>query len=91
MVTTMPDLDAAIREAIDNACSEIKGGDPNTFVAMAADEMRAALLAVLDLHAAPDRALPGEIHCGELMDWVQDGCPTVRAIAAALGVEADRG
>lgn len=54
-------------------------------------QYRAALIAVLDLHAAPQRALPGEIHCGELIDWVQGGCPTVRAIAAALGIEATSG
>ena len=50
-----------------------------------------ALTAVLDLHAAPDRALPGEIHCGELIDWVQGGCPTLRVIAEKLGVEVDDG
>lgn len=48
---------------------------------------RATVETLLDLHAAPDRALPGEIHCGELIDWVQGGCPTVRVIAEKLGVE----
>lgn len=76
----MAELDAAIRERLE----ALADWDDLT-------AMHAALLAVLDLHAAPERALPGEIHCGELIDWVRGGCPTVRAIAQKLGVEAPRG
>lgn len=53
------------------------------------DLMRRAILAILDLHAAPERALPGEIHCGELIDWMQGGCPTLRVIAEKLGIEVE--
>ena len=80
----MGDLDARIRWWITEG-SDCE--DPAT----GWDKATAALLAVLDLHAAPERALPGELHCGELIDWVQGGCPTVRAIAKALGIEAPGG
>lgn len=81
----MSDLDAAIRARLKRP-SDAWGNLIDGYGALAG-----ALLAVLDLHAAPERALPGEIHCGELMDWVQGGCPTVRAIAKALGIEAGNG
>lgn len=77
----MTDLDAAIRSRV----AALGNWDAS------AARLAGALIAVLDLHAAPDRALPGEIHCGELIDWVQGGCPTVRVIAEKLGVEVDRG
>lgn len=92
----MADLDAAIRAGIDEAVQQIKGCDPDTFVAMAADELRDALVAVLDLHSPV--AATEEMEVGELL-CAADGpsedehlmkrypCPTVRAIAKALGVE----
>ena len=56
------------------------------------DEMREALLALLDLHAYPEGSgIPGEVHCGELIDWVQGGCPTLRTIAEKLRIEASDG
>lgn len=74
----MTDLDAAIRARLD---------DPKRYLENGIEPLIRAITAALDLHAAPERALPGEIHCGELVDWVKGGCPTVRTIAAALGIE----
>lgn len=82
----MPDLDAAIRAKLELVPDMDSMGEDVRF-AFDVEMAQAALIAVLDLHAAPERALPGEIHCGELIDWVQGGCPTVRAIAQALGIE----
>lgn len=83
----MTDLDAAIRAQLENAENMHSLGDPveHTTFSLLVEVIEA----VLDLHAAPERALPGEIHCGELIDWVDGGCPTVHVIAEKLGV--DRG
>jgi hypothetical protein len=75
-------LDAAIRAKLDQLEYDQEYGNEPT-IGLLLDAVRAAL----DLHAAPERALPGEIHCGELIDWVSGGCPTVRVIAEKLGIE----
>ena len=86
----MTDLDQAIRADIDYAVQQIKGCDPNTFVAMAADELRAGLLAVLGKHRG-DRIEDDEPYCAECSALagvrMRAPCPTVLAIAKALGVE----
>lgn len=78
----MPDLDAAIRAKL----AEYDASMSATGSLWGAEEMRDALTAVLELHADAARALPGELHCGELIDWVDGGCPTVRTIAEKLGI-----
>lgn len=89
----MADLDTAIRakladmEADRNHCPGCEGSRDDDCSVADHKIMSAALRMVLDLHAAAERALPGEVHCGELIDWVAGGCPTVRAIAKVLGVE----
>lgn len=67
------------------------GDDKLAEFAQRAAAIAGSLHAVLDLHAAPERALPGELHCGELIDWVQGGCPTVQLVAEQLGAEPDHG
>jgi hypothetical protein len=93
----MPDLDDAIRAEIGHAVQQIKGCDPDTFTAMAADELSAALFAALDLHKPflaeptgdPDYTSYQCMGCAPVEDWesVHYPCPTVLAIAEKLGVE----
>lgn len=49
----------------------------------------AALLAVLALHSGEDHQCPAEVEGYTVMSWhdEDDPCPTVRAIAKALGIE----
>lgn len=90
------DLDTAIRAKLESlrtsyaSCESCEGCEADCYCQVCPMAV-AALLAVLDLHAAPERALPGELHCGEMIDWVQGGCLTVRTIAKALGIEAPGG
>lgn len=82
----MLDLDAAIRERLASW-----GDDPcgyATCIVIGYAEMRAALLAVIDLHQDIDGF--GDqgrycAHCGPRETWP---CPTKRAIATVLGVAA---
>lgn len=93
----MTDLDAAIRAKLNSErldgfesrpCLSVEGCDVNGF-----DEMRAALLAVLDLHKrSNNRRLQGCTECSATevdRDWtvVPYPCPTVRTITEALGIE----
>lgn len=85
----MPDLDAVIRARLD----EFDDSMGRTGSLWGAEEMRAALLAVLDAHepegVAPTRCSQcldgGPGYEAEPAEWP---CPTVQAIAQALGVEA---
>lgn len=86
----MSDLDARIRSEIDDAVTQIKGCDPDTFDAMAADELRDAILAAVDLHAPDSWGDDERPHCTECSGnagvriWAP--CETVRVIAEKLGV-----
>lgn len=89
-------LDAAIRAKLASW-----GDDPcgyATCVVVGWSEMRAAIVAVLDLHkprTAVEGPLEGKPICDECSDgtneWLAtaDPCPTKRAIAEKLGVEVD--
>lgn len=42
---------------------------------------------LLDWHSCDaESGIKGEIHCGELHDWYDGGCPTLRIIADKLGI-----
>ena len=83
----MTGLDQAIRARLDEFCESD----------MCAEVGKAALLAVLDLHAAVDDGSGHQTVCGVCTDpaegWdriaLPSPCPTVRVIAEKLGVEAD--
>ena len=94
----MPDLDALIRERLD---------DPKRFLENGIEPLIDAITAVLDLHALrpgggigyePDDGSKYErmgrvcTSCGPPDEYaVRWPCPEVRAIAAALGIEVDGG
>lgn len=76
-------LDTAIRARLDGFCE----------TDMCAEDGKAALLAVLELHKPMHEVLPECSNCfarGDVTN-VDYPCPTVRAIAEKLGVEADGG
>lgn len=103
----MTDLDAAIRAKLNSEgldgfesrpCLSVEGCDVNGF-----DEMRAALLAVLDLHRPREdewlqvRGLDGTVRrpcrqcsglgTGGMITAIYYPCQTVSAIAKGLGIE----
>lgn len=79
----MTDLDAAIRARLEDFCVSD----------MCAEAGKAALTAVLDLHKPGPATHGHENLCGHCSNpasghFVHDPCPTVHAIAKALGIEA---
>lgn len=106
----MTSLDQRIRERLtslgNEACLGGCGCEDSRCIVYGFDEMRVALLAVLDLHKRHDKGLGygsreeggyGTVpdvcgECGKIDEYAQKWpCPTVRAIAKALGVEVDGG
>jgi len=73
----MTDLDAAIRAALDDFCTD-----------MCAQAGKAALLGVLDLHGSYDTDPCLKLDNGAWWNPEQFGpCPTIRTIATGLGIE----
>lgn len=82
----MPDLNSAIRAKL----AEFDASMDTTGSLWGAEEMRSALLAVLDLHNGDDEdhLCPAEIVGYSVQRWhtAADPCPTVRTIAERLGI-----
>lgn len=85
----MTDLDAAIRAKLDRQHSTMT--IDGEFVGDITGDWQDALLAVLDLHKPGrpgwgcDHCDTGDVGCNVSNDWP---CPTVKAIAKGLGIEA---
>jgi hypothetical protein len=86
----VPDLDAAIRATLDSHELVIKGADNGVLRVLGeADQWKAALIAVLDLHPVEAHECPQQDdRTGERYTAYEPTCPTRRAIAKELGVEA---
>lgn len=90
----MPDLDTAIRNAIECSAWQIKGCDPDVFDAIHVDRLAGALLALVDEHEKRHRLLgePYENHTGEgplCKGWPVGNtlCRHLRIVAEKLGTE----
>lgn len=79
----MDDLAAALRAKL----------DAGTALPLEGRQYRRALLAVLDNHGLADSPFSRNCKtCGAYFEYgVLWPCPTIRGVAAALGIEADRG